>query len=70
MFILLDDAIYNLYQFVSILKASDGIFGITNTGTKILLKMSNPTAERLEKLFKEITYILDGNKSGLYVIEL
>ena len=70
MFILLENAIYNLYQFISIRKEKDGVYGVTNTGTRLRFEISAPTPEKLERLFKEVTYILDGNKSGLYVIEL
>ncbi|MDD3625766.1 MAG: hypothetical protein PHV06_00460 [bacterium] len=70
MFILLENAIYNLHLFVSIEKTETGIFGITSTGTKTQFKISNPTQEKFEKLFKEITYILDGNKAGFYAVEL
>ncbi len=70
MYILLEESIYNLDQFVSINKEKDGVYGITSAGTKICFSITEPVSgERIERLFKEITYILDGNQSGLIALE-
>ncbi len=70
MYILLGESIYNLDQFISIRKEKDGVYGITSTGAKLCFSITEPVSpERVERLFKEITYILDGNKSGLIALE-
>ncbi len=70
MYILLEESIYNLDQFVAINKEKDGVYGITSAGIKICFSISEPVSgERVERLFKEITYILDGNQSGLIALE-
>lgn len=71
MFILIGNQIYNLHQFISVRKEKKGVFGITNTGAKLPITTGpEETPETAERLFKEITYILDANRQGLYVIEI